>query len=140
METANKTTKALAYNLECTGDVVAGDSILFEEAVFGGTYRKPTFLGSRRIAAEVLRESYGAKKQQHTFSLRVLWSEGKQALEAGAEIRRKGRNLYANGTLRKPWPDESAREARRDEKHTRGNKARKLRRERVQSFSGGESF
>ena len=37
----------------------------FNETVFGGSHRRPVALGTRRIAATVIRDSYGAGKQQH---------------------------------------------------------------------------
>jgi hypothetical protein len=112
------------YTRTCTGDVVIGDTIEFTEAVFGGSYRKPTFLGERTVRAHVTKDSYGAGKQQHTFSMEVIDSDGYDALPTGKKIRRKGRNVYRNGTMRKPWVDESERLAACDEKHTRGGHAR----------------
>ena len=81
------------FPIDCTGDVCAGDVILFTEAVFGGSYRKPRFLGERRIAAKVLKDSYGKDKQQHTFTLEVVASDGYEALEAGTA--RDARRLEA---------------------------------------------
>ena len=90
------------YPIDCTGDVCTGDTVLFAEAVFGGSHHKPRFLGHRRIAATITRDSYGAAKQQHTFSIRVLASDGYQALAPGTTTTRKSRNLYRNGTPAKP--------------------------------------
>lgn len=115
------------YKINCTGDVVTGDTIRFEESVFGGTHRKPKFLGTRVIEAQVIKDSYGAGKQQHTFTLLIIRGEGEQPLEAGAKTTRKGRNVYRNGTWRKPWADENAREALLNEKHERGAEARSIR-------------
>lgn len=112
------------FTVDCTGDVVAGDEIEFIEAVFGGSHRKPKYLGERKIRAKVLRDSYGEAKQQHTFTLEILGSEGYDALPAGKTTTRKGRNVYRNGTMRKPWNDETARTAAADEKHRRGEHAR----------------
>ena len=72
----------------------------FNETVFGGSHRRPVALGTRRIAATVIRDSYGAGKQQHTFTLVVAGSDGCHALRRGATIRRKGRNIYRNAVLR----------------------------------------
>ena len=113
--------------VDTTGDVVKGDTIKFTEGVFGGSFKRPTYLGDREVVAEVLNDSYGADKQQHTFSLRVLSSSGKQQLEAGKKTRRKGRNVYRNGTLRLTWEDEKSRSAALDEKHGRGDAARATR-------------
>ena len=121
------------FSIDCTGDVVAGDTILFQESVFGGSYRKPKHLGSRQIIARIVRDSYGAAKQQHTFTLDVLWSDGVQPLSAGTRTTRKGRNVYGEFTLRMPWTDESQRHAAAEEKHARGDRARQQRRERLAS-------
>ena len=115
------------FPITCTGDVVAGDVIRFTEGVFGGSRDRPKKVGDRTIVARVLRESYGADKQQHTFSIEVIESSGHQPLKPGALTTRKGRNIYRNGTQRKPWPEEADRTAALDEKHTRGAAARKQR-------------
>jgi hypothetical protein len=103
------------YTINCTGDVCSGDEIAFERARFTGSYRRPQFDGFELICGRVERESYGAQRQQHTFTLR---------LPDGSTTLIKGRNLYKNGVWRKPWPDESARVASLHEKHARGRVAR----------------
>ena len=110
--------------IDATGDVVAGDTIRFTEAVFGGAFRNSTFLGEREITATVLKDSYGAAKQQHTFTLRILASAGCQPLAGGAQTTRKGRNVYRRGVRRLEWTDEAARAAAAEEKHSRGDSAR----------------
>jgi hypothetical protein len=122
------------YNKDCTGDVVVGDEISFTEAVFGGSFKKPKFLGERTIIAKVVNDSYGSKKQQHTFTLKIISSSGYKSLEPGDKALRKGRNVYKNGTKRKLWEDESLRELARDEKHSRGGEARAKRAERIYEF------
>ena len=112
------------------GDVVTGDTIRFTESVWGGSYRKPRHLGSRTVEAEVLNDSYGVDKQQHTFTLRVISSTGLDALEAGKTIRRKGRNIYRGEPERLQWSDESERQLAAAEKHKRGDTARAARDER----------
>lgn len=115
------------FSINCTGDVCAGDVILFAETVFGGSLRKRKRLGERRIVARIIRDSYGALKQQHTFSLEIIASDGCCALESGVKTRRKGRNVYRNGTLRQPWTDEGARRVILEDKHRRGDAARAVR-------------
>lgn len=110
-----------------TGDVVTGDVICFSEAVFRGSYRKPKYLGDRTIIAEVLKDSYGAGKQQHTFTINVIKSRGYEPLKTGVKTRRKGRNVYRQGTQRLPWRDEAKREEIAGEKHERGDAARRER-------------
>lgn len=119
------------YRINCTGDVVTGDTIKFTEAVFGGSHRKPKFLGERTIEADVLRDSYGAGKQQHTFSLRVLASTGLDPLTVGSETRRKARNVYRNGCWRVPWASQLDRLEILAEKHLRGGYARAIRADRL---------
>lgn len=118
------------FTIDCTGDAVTGDVILFAEAVFGGSYRKPRFLGERRVIAEIVADSYGAARQQHTFTLTVIDSDGYDPLPRGLRTTRKGRNVYKDGTKRTPWPDEAARRREAGEKHARGDAARAARDER----------
>lgn len=120
----------LNHPLDATGDVVTGDTVLFAEGVFGGSLRQPAFEGYRWIKAEVVKDSYGADKQQHTFTLKVLGSDGHQPLKPSETIRRKGRNVYRYGTQRELWDDERKREEAATEKHGRGDAARQTRLER----------
>lgn len=106
------------YSLHTTGDVVTGDEISFDRATFSGSFRKPKFAGFERITGKVISDSYGAEKQQHTFTI---------LQENGEKLLIKGRNLYAQGVYRKPWTDETARRAVADEKHQRGDRARTAR-------------
>ena len=123
---------ATPFSLSARGDVCRGDVILFTESVFGGSFRKPKFLGERRIAARIVNDGYGALTQQHTFSLLVVASDGIEALTPGTRTTRKGRNVYRNGVLRQAWDDEAAREAALADKHARGDVARAARAERRQ--------
>ena len=104
------------YRINCTGDAVVGDEVRFERAVFSGSYRSPKFEGFELVTGQIVSESYGQEKQQHTFTLE---------LEDGKKSRIKGRNLYKNGVWRKLWADESLREEARREKHERGDEARR---------------
>lgn len=116
--------------IDCTGDVCVGDTIFFQEVIWGGTYRKPKAIGTRDISAKVLRDSYGVKKQQHTFSLEVISCNTEQEennILYGKVIKRKGRNIYRSGTERLLWKDEQKRDEVLSEKHDRGNNARQLR-------------
>ena len=108
-EIETKPTKG--YRIDCTGDVVNGDRIRWSEAVFSGSHRNPTFEGERTIEAEIVADSYGTAKQQHTFSLLVVRAEGTSAPSPGERIRRKGRNIYRNGCYRAVWKNEAARRA-----------------------------
>jgi hypothetical protein len=121
------------FTMDCTGDVVVGDTILFTEAVWGGTYQKPENLGTRTIIAEVVKDSYGVKKQQHTFTLSVINSYGVKPIQEKIKIRRKGRNVYKNGTRRLPWKCKGARTLALNEKHARGGQARAARQIRIET-------
>lgn len=132
-----ETTKTLTAfrrgkSVNCTGDACVGDIIQFSEGVFGGSHRKPRFLGERMITARIIRDSYGQAKQQHTFSLDLIACEGIRAddvlrvQETRGYIMRKGRNLYRNGTKRLPR-DDSERAEQLADKHARGDQARSQR-------------
>ncbi|MCB9993137.1 MAG: hypothetical protein H6873_05720 [Hyphomicrobiaceae bacterium] len=122
------------FTIHCTGDACTGDVILFTEAAFGGSFRKPKFMGERRIAARIVKDSYGSAKQQHTFILEVIESEGYDALAAGTTTTRKGRNIYRNGTTRQPWANEAERKVTIGDKHQRGDAARSAREARKNGY------
>ena len=103
------------YIIDCTGDAVVGDEVKFERAIFTGSYPKSKFSHNETIEAVIVADSYGEKKQQHTFMLLLL---------NGEKTRIKGRNLYRNKVFRKPWFDESKRMEALQEKHKRGDLAR----------------
>lgn len=119
-----------------TNDVVKGDTIMFTEGVFNGSYRNPKYIGERTIIAKVIKESYGVEKQQHTFTLEVIEASGTDEEEVLQKktIMRKGRNIYRNGVKRKLWDDETARLDLAEEKHERGEIARALRRGYGENF------
>jgi hypothetical protein len=106
------------YEIEATGDCCVGDYVRFDRALFAGSRTSPKFVGFERISGEIVKDSYGELKQQHTFTL---------LLEDGSKTLIKGRNLYANGVWRKVWIDETQRETVLTEKHNRGDQARKER-------------
>ena len=104
--------------IDCTGDCVVGDAIRFERAFFHGSFRQPTVAGFELVAGKIVADSYGADKQQHTFT--IEFSNGTRTLI-------KVCNLYRNGVWRKTWVVESDRKAVVDEKHARGSAARTVR-------------
>lgn len=119
---------------DCTipvhGDICVGDRIVFREMVFPAGnpgYKPQKPLGERIVMASIVADSYGEKKQQHTFTLIVLASEGDFPLVAGFRIRRKGRTLHRISCMRAAWKNEASRKAVLDEKHVRGDRARYLR-------------
>lgn len=107
--------------VDCTGDVVTGDYVFFEKAVFTGSYPNATFSHTEEMEGLVIKDSYGEKKQQHTFTIKE---------KSGNTFRIKGRNLYRNGCKRYLWNDEEERKEALDEKHERGSIARKASRKR----------
>jgi len=109
------------YSIICTGDCVGGDEVAFERATFSGSFRSPHFDGFELVKGKIIKDSYGADKQQHTFTLQK---------DDGTTFRIKGRNLYGNGTYRKRWKNEDERKVAQDEKHERGNAARAIRDQR----------
>lgn len=119
------------FILDCTGDVVVGDSIRFKEAVFSRSTGRRKLVGIRTITARVLRDSYGEKRQQHTFTIEVIACVGVEPIEAGTVTTRKGRNIYRRGTKRAAWADEDARRPVAEEKHRRGDAARAEREIRI---------
>lgn len=106
---------------EPTMSIVAGDEIIFKEAVFGGSFKNPKFMGERIIRANILKESYGAERGQHTFSIEVLAAEGYDALKVGTKTTRKGRNIYKSVVKIKEANDFLEKQK---DKNTRANKAK----------------
>ena len=112
------------YKIQCAGDVCVGDEIVYASRVWDripiNSYGKlvNAVVNYELIQCTVKRDSYGAGKQQHTFTLE-LPNKKKKLI--------KGRNLYGVGVWRKEWKNESERGNALDEKHTRGNEARKAR-------------
>ncbi|PIA46425.1 hypothetical protein AQUCO_01500157v1 [Aquilegia coerulea] len=119
-----------SFSINCTGDVCKGDVVLFTQRVFAKfdkVTRSGNLVGKRTIAGRVVKESYGAAKQQHTFTVEVLWSKGVKKLPPLSQVLVKGRNLYKLKTFRQCWDNEAERLKVLDEKHKRGAAARALR-------------
>ncbi|XP_009794763.1 zinc finger CCCH domain-containing protein 62-like [Nicotiana sylvestris] len=126
-----------SFILNCKGDACTGDVVMFEQNVyemFSIASRSATGppCGTRIVAGRIVKESYGAKKQQHTFTVEVLWSKGEKPLPPLHPLLIKGRNLYRLKTLRQKWDNEAERQKILSEKHTRGSVARSNREARVQ--------
>ncbi|MCO5552148.1 hypothetical protein L7F22_005658 [Adiantum nelumboides] len=130
-----------SFFIDCKGDACVGDVVLFKQQVYdffnvGGRCSVGPPVGIRTIAGRIVRESYGSAKQQHTFTVEVLWSTGERPLPPLHQLIMKGRNLYRVKTLRQAWDDETARTRKLLEKHARGAVAREARRARLQRFEG----
>ncbi|KAK9038778.1 hypothetical protein V6N11_023632 [Hibiscus sabdariffa] len=115
-----------SFFIDCTGDVCKGDVVLFTQKVYKkfDNMSRRRLLGKRTIAGRVVKESYGKAKQQHTFTVEVLWSEGTKKLPLLFPLLVKGRNLYKLRTYRQRWCDEAERRNVLAEKHKRGKAAR----------------
>ncbi|KAL4584440.1 hypothetical protein LXL04_009041 [Taraxacum kok-saghyz] len=126
-----------SFVMNCKGDACTGDIVMFEQNVyemFSIASRSATGppSGTRVVAGRIVKESYGAAKQQHTFTVEVLWSKGVKPLPPLHPLLIKGRNLYRLKTMRQRWKDESERQKILSEKHGRGNAARTNREARIQ--------
>jgi hypothetical protein len=110
------------HPINCTGDCCVGDRVKFEKAVFVGTYPNQKFSHFELVEGEIIKDSYGKNKQQHTFTIK---SKGKKVLI-------KGRNLYKNGVYRQLWQNEDDRKIALEEKHERGQTARACRDKRIE--------
>ncbi|XXG81580.1 hypothetical protein AAC387_Pa09g2177 [Persea americana] len=125
------------FVLNCKGDACTGDVVMFEQNVyemFSIASRSATGppCGTRIVVGRIVKESYGAAKQQHTFTIEVLWSRGEKPLPPLHPLLIKGRNLYRLKTMRQPWADEDERKKVLLEKHSRGHFARSCRETRIQ--------
>ncbi|GAX83918.1 hypothetical protein CEUSTIGMA_g11342.t1 [Chlamydomonas eustigma] len=120
--------------------VCKGDEVLFSQEVFD-RYDVETqtghCIGVRQVAGRIIRDSYGALQQQHTFTIEVLWSAGTRPKQPMTTMMIKGRNIYRSSVgrrevrqlRRRPWQDESLRSVVMREKVERGKEARALRRD-----------
>ncbi|KAL2457357.1 zinc finger CCCH domain-containing protein 62-like [Forsythia ovata] len=128
---------ASSFVLNCKGDACTGDVVMFEQNVYemfsiASRSANGPPCGTRVVAGRIVKESYGAAKQQHTFTIEVLWSKGEKPLPPLHPLLIKGRNLYRLKTMRQRWKDEGERQKILLEKHTRGCIARSDRDARVQ--------
>jgi len=108
------------YILDRTGDCCAGDEVIFARPVFTGSRKRARFAGIEIIQGEIVKDSYGKAKQQHTFTIET---EGKKMCI-------KGRNLYGIGAFAKPRAEQERSQVL-DDKHQRGNAAREDRAQRL---------
>ncbi|KAF8668771.1 hypothetical protein HU200_051961 [Digitaria exilis] len=117
-----------SFCINCKGDVCRGDAVLFKQKVYEKSgKRHAKCVGKRVVAGKVIKESYGKEKQQHTFTIQVFWSEGVGKLLPLHLLLVKGRSLYRMMTFRQPWANEAERLKVLEEKHSRGDDARRVR-------------
>ncbi|KAI3671663.1 hypothetical protein L1987_87403 [Smallanthus sonchifolius] len=127
---------ASSFVMNCKGDACTGDVVMFEQNVYemfniASRSASGPPCGQRIVAGRIVKESYGAAKQQHTFTIEVLWSKGTKPLPPLHPLLIKGRNLYRLKTMRQRWEDENERRIILSEKHARGNVARTNREARL---------
>ncbi|KAK0586560.1 hypothetical protein LWI29_008892 [Acer saccharum] len=125
-----------SFVLNCKGDACTGDVVMFEQNVYemfniASRSASGPPCGKRIVAGRIVKESYGAAKQQHTFTIEVLWSKGEKPLPPLHPLLIKGRNLYRLETRRQRWEDEGERRKVLMEKHARGSHARSDRETRI---------
>ncbi|KAL4582356.1 hypothetical protein LXL04_006903 [Taraxacum kok-saghyz] len=119
-----------SFSVNCTGDACKGDVVLFKQKIqnkFDKGGNRGNVIGKRTVAGRIVKESYGASKQQHTFTVEVLWNKGWKRLPVLSTLLVKGRNLYRYGTFRQAWKSEAERSKVLEEKHKRGEAARHIR-------------
>jgi hypothetical protein len=75
-------------------NLTTGCVIEWTESVFNGTYPRKRFVGDRTVVGEIVKDSYGKKRGQHTFTIEVSASTGCQPVKIGKKITRRGRNIY----------------------------------------------
>ncbi|XP_059458027.1 zinc finger CCCH domain-containing protein 62-like [Corylus avellana] len=126
-----------SFVLNCKGDACTGDVVMFEQNVYemfniASRSASGPPCGTRIVAGRIVKESYGAAKQQHTFTIEVLWSKGEKPFPPLHPLLIKGRNLYRLKTLRQRWEDEGERRKILMDKHSRGCVARSDREARIQ--------
>ncbi|KAK9067089.1 hypothetical protein SSX86_014414 [Deinandra increscens subsp. villosa] len=125
-----------SFSINCTGDACRGDVVLFKQKMYDS---QRNTIGRRTVAGRVVKESYGASTQQHTFSIEVLWSKWFKELNPLSILLIKGRNLYRFGTFRQPWKSEAERSKVLREKHERGRVARHKRKLRETELACGDT-
>ncbi|KAA3479227.1 peroxisomal (S)-2-hydroxy-acid oxidase GLO4-like [Gossypium australe] len=126
-----------SFVVNCKGDACTGDVVMFEQNVYemfniASRSASGPPCGTRIVVGRIVKESYGSAKQQHTFTIEVLWSKGEKPLPPLYPLLIKGRNLYRLKTLRQRWEDEGERQTVLVEKHSRGSLARSDREVRIQ--------
>ncbi|GJP71764.1 hypothetical protein CLOP_g2559, partial [Closterium sp. NIES-67] len=126
-----------SFCINCTGDVCRQDTVLFKQQIPQKHNNESNYPGYRLVAGRVVKESYGVKKQQHTFTVEVIWSSGMQPLPPMTQLLVKGRVLYRHKTYRQKWPNEAERVAAVVEKHARGDEARSVRLKRLENKPSG---
>ncbi|CAK7337635.1 unnamed protein product [Dovyalis caffra] len=127
------------YGLRLAGTKAVCIQRIKEHWRFSKVTRHGEILGMRTVAGRIVKESYGSAKQQHTFSVEVLWSKGVEKLPPLSPLLVKGRNLYKLRTFRQCWDNEAERQKVLAEKHERGAAARRMRTTRKSKMTWSEN-
>jgi hypothetical protein len=77
-------------------NIVKGTILKFEEPIFIGSYPKVKFSYNAIHTVEVIKDSYGSLKGQHSFTLKVIESTEKLV---GDTFRKMGRNIYPTAEI-----------------------------------------
>ncbi|KAA8541608.1 hypothetical protein F0562_022760 [Nyssa sinensis] len=84
-----------SFVLNCKGDSCMGDVVMFEQNVYemfniASRSASGPPCGTRIVAGRIVKESYGAAKQQHTFTVEVLWSKGRETFPSSSSTPNQG--------------------------------------------------
>ncbi len=80
-------------------NLLKGQIIEWTEKVFLDHGKNAIFCGERTNTGQIIKESYGDKRGQHTFTILIQASRGYQALSVGKNVCRKGRNVYRTAKI-----------------------------------------
>ncbi|MBK8584473.1 MAG: hypothetical protein IPN88_03125 [Bacteroidetes bacterium] len=80
-------------------NLLKGQIIEWTEKVFLDHGKNAIFCGERTNTGQIIKESYGDKRGQHTFTILIQASKGYQALSVGKNVCRKGRNVYRTAKI-----------------------------------------
>ena len=98
----------------CQGDYVEWTEPVFHGGSFSPFGRRPgRCVGERTITGTITRSSYGRSTTCHWLTILVESAEGTEPPIVGSKIRRKAKNIYANGYSEDgPTHDEAAHKKR----------------------------
>lgn len=100
---------AASTMIDCRGEIVAGDTIRFVEAIFERFgYGGMEVAGKRAVTALVTKANTSARGTR-TLTLRVSESSGHEALTIGDTVRRQSAKLDQGKVTRDVWADEGSR-------------------------------
>ena len=116
------------YNPYSNQNLVQGTIFEAQLPVFTGSYKNAKFSHNVSVKMQVIKESYGAERGQHTFTLLCLESSHPEDFAVGKTYRKKGRNLYPNICANVQQPDNYLQVAAEKDDRSRYSAAAKRRR------------